>query len=149
MRIGIIGAGITGLAAAYELIKKGHEVVIFERSSVPGGLGTYLPVGDSYLERYYHHFFESDTLIKRYAAELGISDKLHFYSAKTSIYINGRIYPFNSPADLLRYDQLSFVDRIRCGITTGFLKFTPRPINKLDTFSAADWIIRFAGKSDW
>jgi glycine/D-amino acid oxidase-like deaminating enzyme len=29
MRIAIIGAGFTGLAAAYELVKKGHNVVIF------------------------------------------------------------------------------------------------------------------------
>lgn len=42
MKIAIIGAGITGLSAAYELGKKGHEVVVFERSQYPGGLGNYI-----------------------------------------------------------------------------------------------------------
>lgn len=37
-KIAIIGAGITGLAAAYELRKKGFSVDIFEKSPVPGGV---------------------------------------------------------------------------------------------------------------
>jgi 2-polyprenyl-6-methoxyphenol hydroxylase-like FAD-dependent oxidoreductase len=35
MRIAIIGAGFTGLSAAYELTKKGHEVIIFEKDHNP------------------------------------------------------------------------------------------------------------------
>ncbi len=38
MRIAIIGAGFTGLSAAYDLIKQKHEVVIFEKDTNPGGL---------------------------------------------------------------------------------------------------------------
>jgi len=36
MRIAVVGAGISGLAAAY-VLQRGHEVVVFEQSSVPGG----------------------------------------------------------------------------------------------------------------
>jgi len=35
MKIAIIGAGFTGLSAAFELLKKGHEVVVFEENSLP------------------------------------------------------------------------------------------------------------------
>jgi protoporphyrinogen oxidase len=38
MRIGIIGGGISGLTAAYELKKKGHVVHLFEREESAGGL---------------------------------------------------------------------------------------------------------------
>ena len=52
MRIGIIGAGMTGLTAAYHLSKAGHEVIIYEHAPFIGGhastflcKGPYLNVG--------------------------------------------------------------------------------------------------------
>lgn len=40
-RIAIIGSGPAGLAAADQLIKMGHEVVIYEKNAKPGGLLRY------------------------------------------------------------------------------------------------------------
>ena len=37
-RIAIIGAGPAGLTAAYDLVKKGHEVTVFEALDRPGGM---------------------------------------------------------------------------------------------------------------
>ncbi|MEM8526249.1 MAG: 1-hydroxycarotenoid 3,4-desaturase CrtD [Bacteroidota bacterium] len=37
MKIGIIGAGIAGLASAVRMASKGHEVSVFEANSYPGG----------------------------------------------------------------------------------------------------------------
>jgi renalase len=37
MRIRIVGAGIAGLSAARALKDRGHDVTVFERSSIPGG----------------------------------------------------------------------------------------------------------------
>ncbi len=37
MKIGIIGAGISGLTAGRELVRAGHDVVVFEKSNAPGG----------------------------------------------------------------------------------------------------------------
>ena len=37
MKVGIVGAGIAGLSAARALITAGHDVVVFEKSPVPGG----------------------------------------------------------------------------------------------------------------
>ncbi|PWU04512.1 MAG: protoporphyrinogen oxidase [Verrucomicrobia bacterium] len=36
--IAIIGAGITGLSAAYALKKRGHSVTLIEKNSIPGGV---------------------------------------------------------------------------------------------------------------
>ena len=38
MRIGIIGAGISGIVAAHMLTKTGHSVVLFEKSTDLGGV---------------------------------------------------------------------------------------------------------------
>ncbi len=40
-RIAIIGSGPAGLGCAAELAQLGHEVVIFEKGELPGGLNTY------------------------------------------------------------------------------------------------------------
>lgn len=146
MKIAIIGAGITGLSAAYELSKKRHKVTIFERSEVPGGLGTYIKVKNNYIERYYHHFFQSDNLIIELAKELKIDNKLKFYKAKTGVYCENRIYPFSTPFDLLRFSPLSFLDRIRCGLATGFLKFLPFSLYPLDKTPAEKWIKKYEGE---
>jgi len=38
MKIAVIGAGYTGLSAAYDFVCAGHEVVIYESNDRPGGL---------------------------------------------------------------------------------------------------------------
>lgn len=38
MRIGVIGGGISGVAAASILQRDGHEVIVYERSETPGGV---------------------------------------------------------------------------------------------------------------
>jgi len=40
-KVAIIGAGPAGLTAAYDLVKKGHEVTVFEALDKPGGMTRY------------------------------------------------------------------------------------------------------------
>ena len=62
MRIGIIGAGITGLTAAYELSKAGHQVTVLESTERAGGLArTFSDERWEWpLEIFYLHAFTSD-----------------------------------------------------------------------------------------
>ena len=39
MKIGIIGAGIGGLASACRLAQAGHDVTVFEKNPAPGEIG--------------------------------------------------------------------------------------------------------------
>ena len=65
IKTGIIGAGYAGMAAAYDLVRAGHEVTIFENAQKPGGLasGFKEPHWDWSVEYFYHHWFASDEYI--------------------------------------------------------------------------------------
>ena len=51
MKVGIIGAGAAGLAAAYDLALAGIEVVVYEKASFVGGQASTFDVESTPLER--------------------------------------------------------------------------------------------------
>jgi protoporphyrinogen oxidase len=109
-RIAIVGAGVAGLAAAYDLNKAGHRVVVYEAAPGVGGLaaGFRAPHWDWTLEKFYHHWFASDQHMLGLIEELGWSDQVLFPRPYTVIYFGGKFYPFDSitsnmPKFLLRH----------------------------------------------
>jgi protoporphyrinogen oxidase len=55
MRVGIVGGGVVGLVAAYELGKSEAQVTLFEQASRLGGLAVSFPMQDGqWIEKYYH-----------------------------------------------------------------------------------------------
>ena len=76
MKIAIIGAGATGLAAAYELGSRGHVAVVYERAPFLGGQASTFDVGGTQLERGYHHLFTGDTDILDLVDKIGLSDRM-------------------------------------------------------------------------
>ena len=116
MRIGIIGAGAAGLAAAYDLVNKGHSVSVYEAAPFIGGQASTIDINGGRLERAYHHLFTNDTDIIDLMAELGIGDSLQWFPSTVGTFVNGRVYKTTSPMDLLRFGALPIKDRIKLGI---------------------------------
>ena len=141
-RIGIIGGGFTGLTAAYRLVSAGYQVEVFERSHHPGGLAMTFRLGDTRLEKYYHHLFTSDQDMIGLAAELDVP--IDWPSPQMGMFNGGRVYPFTTPGDLLRFTPLSPADRVRCGVTGLFLQRFPSP-KPFESVRAIDWYRRYAG----
>jgi protoporphyrinogen oxidase len=84
MKIAIIGAGFGGLAAAFDLVRAGNEVTVFEADATPGGLavGFKEPGWDWSVEKFYHHWFTSDEDMFRLFHELGLEKKVMILSPK-------------------------------------------------------------------
>ena len=162
MNIGIIGAGITGLAAAYDLTKRGHAVIVYEARPYAGGLaaGFRDERWEWPLDRFYHHWFASDDVVVRLIDELGARDRLFFPWPTTSIYHQGQIYPLDSPVPYLRFiplsqlhrairvlqfAPLSLLDRLRVGLVAFYLTLTKdwRPLERV---SAHEWLRRMVGE---
>lgn len=148
MKIGIIGAGFTGLAAAYYLLEKGYKVTILEKESQPGGLA--IGFKDKSwkwtLEKHYHHLFVSDNAIMNLAKK--VDHKIIFKSPKTSVYINNSVIQLDSPQSLLKFNYLSLLDRFRTGLVLVYLRLTPfwKPLEKI---SAENFLRRFMGNKSW
>lgn len=145
MRVGIIGAGATGLTVAYELVGDGHDVTILEGSHELGGLAASISVQGTPLERYYHHLFASDRAMIDLIGELGLADKLVFHTPTTGIYREGRMHDFSSPADMLRFSPISLASRLRFGLSSAALKLV-RNGERFGDRRALEWTRRWAGK---
>ncbi|MBE7558831.1 NAD(P)/FAD-dependent oxidoreductase [bacterium] len=146
MRIAIIGAGATGLAAAFDLARAGHTAVVYEASGRLGGLaaGFREPHWQWSVERFYHHWFHSDKDILRLAEELGVRDKVIYKTPITALYHAGRFYPFDSPLAVLTFPGIPMADRVRFGAVGAYLKLT-RDWQRLEHYTAHDWLGRRVG----
>ncbi len=145
MRVGIIGAGATGLAAAYELGKQGHQVAVYERAPFLGGQASTFDVGGARLERGYHHFFTSDTEITGLIDEIGLGHQMRWLDSKVGTLYDGEIYNFATPLDLLRFTPLRLIDRLRLGLVTLYLK-RKKDWRSLEGVTAAEWLRKYAGE---
>ena len=110
-RIGIIGAGFTGLTAAYRLTNAGCDVTIFEASGDLGGLASGLKLAGHSVEKAYHFLYKTDEHILALVEELGLSDRLTYHRSSVSTYYDGVVYPMMTPVDLIRFIPIGFVNR--------------------------------------
>jgi len=145
MRVGIIGGGAAGLAAAYELGKQGHYAEVFERAPFLGGQASTFEVGGGQLEKGYHHLFVSDVDMVALIHELGLGDKLAWLESKVGLFHGGKVWDFSTPMDLLRFRPLSLVQRVRVGWWTFVLQKT-RNWQKFESITARDWISQHMGR---
>ena len=145
MNIGIVGAGATGLTAAHDLVRAGHDVTVLEGSDEIGGLAASLSVQGTPLERFYHHLFGTDRAMIELISELGLGQKLRFHDTTTGIYYGGQLYDFSSPADMVRFAPLGLLDRLRFGASSAVLKLVHDGARWEDR-RALDWTRRWAGR---
>ncbi len=146
MKIAIIGAGFTGLSAAYYLTKKNHQVTLFEKDDNPGGLA----VGFSQkewawtLEKHYHHWFTNDKSVLGLAKEIGY--KVLIKRPKTSVYLDNDIYQLDSLNKVLTFPKLNLCERLRMAAVLGFIRYNPfwQPLEKI---KAADFLSKTMGRN--
>lgn len=148
MRIAVIGAGIGGMAAAYDFSRAGHEVTIYEAADHVGGLaaGFKIPGWDWSVEHFYHHWFETDRDMLGWIEELGWRDQVIFPRPKTVVYHGGRFYPLDSPLAALTFPGFTFVDMVRFGLVTVYLRYLAS-WRTLEKHHADAWMRRWYGES--
>lgn len=161
--VAIIGAGLAGLACAYELSQRGFAVTLLEKSPNLGGkiANWKIQVGDEefLMEHGFHGFFPQYYNLKSLVKELAITDNfksLGFYSLvfRNNTYQPEVFRPSHSAFPWNIVDlTISSPNRLRWGINltkishlqvfraiTGFQ--IPKSYNELDSISVTEWVSR-------
>ena len=148
MNIAIIGAGYAGMSAAYDLIRAGHKVTIFEGAEKPGGLAS----GFKELhwvwsvEHFYHHWFASDEHMLGLIEELGLSHKVLFPRPYTVLLHDGQWYPFDSIPQAIMFPGLGWgLNKIRFGLVGLYLRLT-KNWQALEKTTVDAWMRKWAGE---
>ena len=116
--IGVVGGGIAGLAAAYRLQQRGHEVRVFEASDDLGGLAAVYETAGDPIEKFYHHLSKSEETIVELAGELGLGEDVEWRIGENGYYVDGVVHPMDKPWEILSFPHLSLYDKFRLGMLT-------------------------------
>ena len=143
----VIGAGFTGLTAAYALAKQGKKVRVIEADATAGGLaGTFEFADGVRLEKFYHHWFNNDLYVPELVNELGMQGDIITLPSKTGMYFNGRLWKLSTPLDLIRFKALPLLDRIRLGLLVYQVRMV-KNWQSIEHLSIREWLESLCGKT--
>lgn len=143
-RIAVIGGGISGLTSAYRLMKEGRAVTLIEGSSELGGLGNFFEHDGHTFEKFYHCMLPSDGPLLALLDDLGLTDQIYWKPTTFAYADSGRIFPLNKAVDLLKFEPLSFLDRLRVGFTGLYGRMVKS--TGLDEVTTAQWLEKLSGR---
>ena len=144
-RVAVIGGGITGLTAAYTLLKQGVHVTLFESQPTLGGLSSTFDFGPFRWDRFYHCILTSDTSLRGLLDELGLTPRLRWRKTEVGFYSRNALHRMTRPVDLLRFPCLSLLSKIRFGLGILYSAYMCNG-NGLESVRLEDWVIRVFGK---
>ena len=133
-----------GLSLALELTRLGFRTTVVEAASAPGGLASPMRIGPYTWDRFYHVTLLSDRYLRRLLDELQLSGEVHWQTAKTGFYTDGRLYSMSNVVEFLRFPPLPLVDRLRLGATI-FYASKIKDWQSLESIPVADWLRKLSG----
>ena len=148
LRIGILGGGITGLTAAFYLLRAGHDVTLLEARPQLGGLASYFNFGSFWWDKFYHCILTSDASLLQLIRDLDLENELRWTETKVGFFSRGRLYSMTTSMEFLRFPALSFWNKLRLGL--GII-YTSRIKDgrALEQEPIEPWLTRIFGKANY
>ncbi len=142
LKVAVIGAGPAGMAAAYELTKKGIGVDLYEASPHVGGMARSIELWGQTVDIGPHRFFSSDTRVNKVWLE-AVGDDYEMVDRLTRIFFRNKFYHYPIKAfDALK--NLGILEAVLCVGSYGWQRIKPSKNDLGDTFES--WVIARFGK---
>jgi protoporphyrinogen oxidase len=147
-KVAVLGGGITGLTAAFYLLRAGADVTVIEGNSQLGGLATYFNFGEFWWDRFYHCILTSDSALLRLIDDLGLTHDLRWTATKVGFYADQELYSMSSSLDFLRFRPLTMWQKAR--LAAGILYACRiKPGRSLEGELASAWLTRVFGETNY
>ncbi len=144
----VLGAGVAGLAAAYEFGKQGKRVLVLEKSAEPGGALHATKVKSYYVDDFYHHVFPRDTRTIKMCKELGVT--IDWKYVTTAFFEKGIFCRLTKPQDLFTFKILSWKNKFALGRLMLKLKLiSASDYPSYDNISAKDFLIKYSNQETY
>ncbi|MEZ5690539.1 MAG: NAD(P)/FAD-dependent oxidoreductase [Rickettsiales bacterium] len=143
-KVVVIGTGPMGLMCAYELLKKGHQVILCERDDRIGGMTASFDFDGLQIERYYHFICSGDAPLLSLLKELNIEHAIRWRATKMGFYYNGKLYSWGDPFSLLKFPKLDFISKCRYALHVLYCK-NIKSWDYLDKQNGIKWLKKWLG----
>jgi squalene-associated FAD-dependent desaturase len=151
-RIGVVGGGLAGLAAALAAGDAGAEVVLFERRGTLGGLTTSIQRNGLSFDNGQHVFLRCCSAYREFIDRIGASHEVFLQprldvpvlspeGVRASIRRTALPAPLHLLGSLARYHHLSLRERARLGRPALALRRLDPDDASLDEVSFGDWLV--------
>lgn len=149
MKIVIVGGGLLGLSMAYYFSCNGYtDTIVIEKNKNLGGACSWIEVDKTIVDRFYHVILAQDGVVLNLMEEIGIKDRYGFANARMGIFNGAKTYSVTTPGDILKYPDLSFIDKTRLAFTLIYSRFI-KDWESLEQRSAEEWLISVGGKNNY
>ncbi len=145
-KVVIIGGGIIGLRAAWELSKlPGYRITVIESRDKIGGMSTSDVIGGYACDRYYHVIVSRDSETIRLVSELGLEEELFMKTTKSGFFGEGRLVSLSGALDFLTFPFLTLFQKFRLGLGI-FLTSKIKNGSNLEKQYVRSWMTRMFGR---
>lgn len=148
LRVGVVGGGLAGLVAAWDLARAGHRVSLYEKYPSVGGLAGAFSLRGTHLERFYHHIFATDVDLLELVEQLDLKSALVWHPENNANWREGVSTPISPAWRLLLWRQLGWLSRLRLGFWSKWASLQ-KDWRPYDDVTAKDWILRHMGEEVW
>ena len=150
-RIGVVGGGLAGIAAALTAADAGAQVVLFERRRTLGGLTTSIERNGRWFDNGQHVFLRCCTAYLAFLERIGGTDQVRLQrrldvmvlapgGVRASIRRTSLPAPLHLAASLARYRHLSVRERLRLAAPVLALRRLNLDDPSLDLVAFGDWL---------
>jgi protoporphyrinogen oxidase len=144
----VIGAGPMGLMSAYELLKKGYAVTIYEADDRIGGMTASFNFEGTKIERFYHFICGPDKPMFDLLKEFDLFDKLKWRDTKMGLYYQGKLHTLGDPISLLKFPALNIFRKLRYA-WFAFRVSRIKDWRALDKIGVTEWLIKSIGRTNY